>query len=141
MAKKIKGKVRMLLSGGAATPAPPAGSALGPHGVNIMDFCKKFNAETANRKGETVPVVVTIYVDRSFDFTIKTTPTSELIRKRLNISKGSSKPSIESAGKITSIDLEEIAKAKMPDLNAFELEQAKKVIAGTARSMGIEVVE
>lgn len=141
MAKQIKGKVKMTLSGGAATPAPPAGSALGPHGVNIMDFCKKFNADTAHRRGETVPVVVTIYTDKTFDYVIKTPPTSELIRKRLNISKGASKPSQEIAGKINATDLEEIAKIKMPDLNVLDMDQAKKVIAGTARSMGIEVVD
>lgn len=141
MAKQIKGKVRMLLPGGGATPAPPAGSALGPHGINIMNFCKQFNADTAGRKGETVPVVVTIYTDRSFDYIIKTPPTSELIRKKINIKKGSSKPSQEVAGTISSAELEDIVKIKMPDLNAFEMQQAKKVIAGTARSMGIKVVD
>jgi large subunit ribosomal protein L11 len=140
MAKEIKAKIRLQIPGGAATPAPPTGSALGPHGVNIMDFCKQFNAMTADRKGQTVPVIITVYVDKKFDFVVKTPPTSELIKKKMNIPKGSSKPSVESAGTISWKDVEDIAKIKMPDLNAVDLEQAKKSIAGTARSMGIAVV-
>lgn len=140
MAKEIKAKIRLQIPGGAATPAPPTGSALGPHGINIMDFCKQFNAVTADRKGQTVPVIITVYVDKKFDFVVKTPPTSELIKKKMNIPKGSSKPSIESAGTISWKDVEDIAKIKMPDLNAIDLEQAKKSIAGTARSMGIAVV-
>ena len=140
MAKEIKAKVRLQIPGGAATPAPPTGSALGPHGINIMDFCKQFNAMTADRRGQTVPVIITIYVDKKFDFIIKTPPTSELIKKKMNIPKGSSKPSIESAGTISWKDVEDIAKIKMPDLNAADLEHAKKSIAGTARSMGIQVI-
>ncbi len=139
MAKEIKAKVKVLIAGGAATPAPPVGSALGPHGINIMDFCKKFNAETANKKGQTVPVIITIYKDKSFDFIIKTPPTSELIKKKINIAKGASKPSTEEAGKISWKDIEDIAKIKMPDLNSNDLEEAKKIVAGTARSMGIKV--
>lgn len=141
MAKELKAKVKLQLQGGAATPAPPAGSALGPHGVNIMDFCKQFNAQTASRKGETVPVEITIFKDRSFTFVLKTAPTSELILKKINVKKGSSKPHEQKVGKISWSDIEEIAKVKMPDLNAFDMDQAKKIVAGTARSMGIDVFE
>lgn len=139
MAKAIKTKVKLQIPAGAATPAPPVGTALGPHGINMMGFCKDFNARSASRKGETVPVEVTIYVDRTFDFVLKTSPTSEMIRKKLNIVKGSSKPNTEKVGKISWADIEEIAKVKLPDLNALDLEQAKKIVAGTARSMGVEV--
>ena len=142
MAKQIKAKIKMQLPAGGATPAPPVGSALGPHGVNMMDFCKKFNAKTADKKGQTVPVIVTVYSDRSFDFVTKTPPTSELIKKKINLSKGSSKPSVvDSVGKISWKDIEEIAAIKMPDLNAINIDQAKKIVAGSARSMGIEVVD
>ncbi|MBN1549098.1 50S ribosomal protein L11 [Candidatus Babeliales bacterium] len=140
MAKEIKATVKMLIPGGAATPAPPVGSSLGQHQANIMDFCKKFNAQTASRKGETVPVIVTIYKDRSFDFVLKTPPASELIKKKINIAKGSARPHEEIVGQITWADIEEIAKAKMVDLNAHDLEQAKKIVAGSARSMGVKVV-
>ena len=140
MAKEIKAKVRLQIPGGAATPAPPVGAALGQQGVNIMDFYKQFNAKTADKKGQTVPVVITVYTDKKFDFVIKTSPTSELIKKKINIEKGSSKPKTEKAGTISMKDIEEIAKIKMPDLNALDLEQAKKIVAGSARSMGIEVV-
>jgi large subunit ribosomal protein L11 len=141
MAKEIKAKVKLQIQGGSATPAPPVGSSLGQHGVNIMDFCKQFNAKTADRKGQTVPVEITIYVDRSFDFLVKTPPVSELIRKKANVSKGSSRPHDQKVGKITWKDVEEIARIKLPDLNAFDVEQAKKTVAGSARSMGIEVVD
>lgn len=141
MAKIIKAKVKMQLPAGGATPAPPVGQVLGPHGVNMMEFCKQFNAQTSAKKGQTVPVVVTVYADRSFDFITKTPPTSELIKKKINIPKGSSKPSVDSVGRISWKDVEEIAAIKMPDLNALDIEQAKKVVAGTARSMGIEVVD
>ena len=141
MAKLIKAKVKMQLPASGATPAPPVGQVLGPHGINMMEFCKQFNAQTANRKGQTVPVIVTVYADRSFDFITKTPPTSELIKKKINIPKGSSKPKVDNIGKISWKDVEEIAAIKMPDLNAFDIEQAKKVVAGTARSMGIEVVD
>lgn len=141
MAKEVKAKVKMLIQGGSATPAPPVGSSLGQHGIQIMEFCKQFNAKTTNRKGETVPVVVTIYKDRTFDFVVKTPPTSELIRKKINIAKGSSRPNVEKVGKISWSDIEEIAKVKMSDLNAFDFDQAKRIIAGTARSMGIDVIE
>ena len=140
MAKAIKAQVKLQIPGGAATPAPPVGNNLGQHQVNLMDFCKKFNAETADKKGQTVPVVVTIYVDKTFTFVIKTPPTAELIRKAIKISKGSSKPNTEKVGRISWADIEEIAKIKMPDLNVVDIEQAKKVIAGSARSMGVDVV-
>jgi len=139
MAKEIKAKVKMLLAAGAATPAPPVGSMLGQQGVNIMDFCKQFNAQTVSRKGENVPVVVTVYVDRSFDFLCKTPPTSELIRKKLTITKGSSKPNEQKVGVLSASDLEEIARIKQPDLNVNDIDAAKKVVAGTARSMGVDI--
>jgi large subunit ribosomal protein L11 len=140
MAKEIKANIKVLIQGGAATPAPPVGSALGPHGVNIMEFCKQFNAKTANKKGETVPVIITVYKDKTFDFIIKTPPTSELIKKKINLAKGSSKPNTNKVGDITWNAIEEIAKIKMPDLNASTIEEAKKIVAGTARSMGINVI-
>ena len=141
MAKTVKTKIKLQIPGGGATPAPPVGSALGQHGVNIMDFCKQFNAKTSNRKGETVPVIITVYVDRTFDFIVKTPPTSELIRKKINLSKGSSNPKADKVGKISWKDVEEIAKVKLPDLNVNDIEAAKKVVAGSARSMGVDVVE
>lgn len=141
MAKEIKANIKVLLKGGSANPAPPVGSALGPHGVNIMEFCKQFNAKTANRKGETVPVVITVYKDKSFDFILKTPPTSELIKGKINLAKGSAKPNTNKVGKISWNAIEEIAKTKMPDLNASTIEEAKKIIAGTARSMGIDIID
>lgn len=141
MAKEIKAKVKLQIAGGAATPAPPVGSSLGQHGANIMEFCKQFNARTSDKKGQTIPVEITIYVDRSFEFVVKTPPVSELIRKRANISKGSSRPQDQKVGKISWKDIEEIAKIKLPDLNAFTIEKAKSMIAGSARSMGIDVVD
>lgn len=141
MAKQIKVKIKLQIPGGGATPAPPVGSTLGQHGVPIMDFCKQFNAQTAGKKGETVPVVITVYTDRSFTFIIKTPPVSELIKKRAGIAKGSSRPHEDKVGKLTSADVEEIAKIKLPDLNAFTIDQAKKIVAGSARSMGVEVVD
>ncbi len=141
MAKKIKATLKLQISAGGATPAPPVGNNLGQHGVAIMDFCKKFNAATAKRKGETVPVFITVYTDRSFDFITKTPLTSELLRKKANIKKGSSNPSKETAGTVTSRDVEEIAKIKMADLNALDLEAAKKIVAGSARSMGLTVAD
>jgi large subunit ribosomal protein L11 len=141
MAKEIKAKLRMQIPGGAATPAPPVGSTLGQHGVNLMDFCKKFNGQTADRKGQTVPVIVTVYIDKTFDFIIKTPPTGELIKKKINLAKGSSRSHDQKVGKITWSEVEDIARIKMPDLNAYTLEQAKKMVAGSARSMGVVVVE
>lgn len=140
MAKEIKARIKLQIPGGAATPAPPVGSSLGQQQVNIMEFCKQFNAKTANRKGETVPVDIVVYKDKTFIFTVKTAPATELIKKRAGVAKGSSKPHTDKVGKISWKDVEEIAKIKLPDLNAVDLEQAKKVIAGSARSMGIEVV-
>ena len=141
MAKEIKAKIKLQIPGGGATPAPPVGSALGQQGVNIMEFCKQFNAKTAQRKGETVPVVIEVYKDRTFSFITKTAPTSELIRKKINISKGSPNSKETIVGKIVKKDLEDIAKIKMPDLNANDLGQAIKIVAGTARSMGVEIAD
>lgn len=141
MAKEIKAKIKLQIPGGGATPAPPVGSSLGQQGVNIMDFCKQFNAKTAKRKGETVPVEIVVYADRSFTFVLKTPPATELIKKKINISKGSSNPKDSKVGQISWKDIEEIAKIKMPDLNAHTVDQAKKIIAGSARSMGVDVVE
>jgi len=141
MAKTVKTKIKLQIPGGGANPAPPVGSALGQHGVNIMDFCKQFNAKTADKKGQTVPVVITVYVDRSFDFILKTPPASELIRKKANISKGSSRPNVDKVGRISWKDVEEIAKIKLPDLNTSDIEEAKRVIAGSARSMGLDVID
>ncbi len=139
MAKEIKVVLKLQIQGGSATPAPPVGSALGPHGVKAVDFCKQFNERTANKKGETVPVVVTIYKDRTFDFVTKTAPVSEYVRKAIGIAKGSSTPGKTVAGKISWAQIEKIAESKMVDLNAFTAEAAKKVIAGSVRSMGIKV--
>jgi len=141
MAKEIKAKIKLQISGGGATPAPPVGSALGQQGVNIMDFCKQFNAKTSNRKGETVPVEILVYVDRTFTFITKTPPASELIKKKINVKKGSANPKDSKVGKISWKDIEEIAKVKMVDLNAHDIEQAKKIIAGSARSMGVDVID
>lgn len=139
MAKEIRAKIRLQIPGGAATPAPPVGAALGQQGVNIMEFCKQFNAKTADRRGQTVPVVITVYTDKKFDFVLKTPPTSELIKKSAKISKGSARPNTQKVGTISSKDVEEIAKIKMVDLNALTIDQAKKIVIGSARSMGIEV--
>ncbi|MGB8468280.1 MAG: 50S ribosomal protein L11 [Candidatus Babeliales bacterium] len=141
MSKPIKTQVKLQLPAGGATPAPPVGSALGPHGVNMMEFCKQFNAQTADKKGQTIPVIVTVYKDRTFDFITKTPPASELIKKRINLAKGSSKPRTDMVGKIGWKDVEDIARIKLQDLNAADLDQAKKIIAGTARSMGVEVID
>ncbi len=138
---EIKIKVKIQLTAGSATPAPPVGTALGPHGVNLMEFCKQFNARTAAKKGEITPVVVTVYKNRTFDFILKTPPTSELIRKKVNVKKGSARPNVTKVGKLTMKDVEDIANLKLPDLNAFDLSAAKKIVMGTARSMGVEIVE
>lgn len=140
MSKEIRAKIKLQIPGGSATPAPPVGSALGQHQVNLMEFCKQFNAKTADKKGQTVPVIVTVYTDKKFIFEIKTPPTSELIRKKINLTKGSSRPNTEKVGKMSWNDVADIAKIKLQDLNAFDLEQAKKIVAGTARSMGVDVV-
>jgi large subunit ribosomal protein L11 len=137
--KKIAAIVKIQIPAGAATPAPPVGTALGPHGVAIMDFCKAYNAATEAQKGTIVPVEITIFEDRSFTFVTKTPPTAVLIREAVGIEKGSQTPGKAVAATISASQLEEIAKVKMPDLNANDLEAAKLQVAGTARSMGIEV--
>jgi len=139
MAKKVTGFIKLHIPAGKATPAPPVGPALGQHGVNIMDFCKAFNARTAKEEGMIIPVVITVYQDRSYTFITKTPPASILLKKAAGLAKGSGAPNKDKVGKITQKQLEDIAKQKMPDLNCFDLEQAKLIVAGTARSMGIEV--
>lgn len=140
MAKKITGYIKLQITGGQATPAPPVGPALGQAGVNIMDFVKAFNARTANMMGTVVPVVITVYSDRSYTFITKTPPAPILLLKAAGVSKGSPKPNRDKVGKVTKTQVEEIAKTKMPDLNAASVEAAIRMIEGTARSMGIEVV-
>jgi len=137
--KKIKAVVKLALDAGKATPAPPVGPALGQHGVPIMDFCKEFNARTTKMEGNIIPVVLTVYEDRSFTFITKTPVSTHLIKKALNLSKGSAVPNREKVGKLTKSQIEEIAKEKMQDLNTNNLDEAVKVIEGTARSMGVEV--
>ncbi|GAB4544079.1 MAG: 50S ribosomal protein L11 [Thermodesulfovibrionia bacterium] len=142
MAKKeVMAEVKLQIPAGKANPAPPVGPALGPHGINIMDFCKAFNAQTQTLGDTIVPTVITIYKDRSFTFILKTPPASELIKKAAGIIKGSSVPNKEKVGKITMAQVHEIAKTKMPDLNANDIKKAEKIIMGTARSMGVEVIE
>jgi len=141
MTKEIKERIKMQVPGGAATPAPPVGSTLGQKQVNIMEFCKRFNDLTKDRKGETVPVVITVYKDKSFDITIKSAPVTDLIRKKARITKGSATPHSAFVGQITKADVEEIAKIKLPDLNAIDLEAAKRCVEGSARSMGVKVVD
>jgi large subunit ribosomal protein L11 len=141
MAKIVKAKIKLQIQGGSATPAPPVGSSLGQHQVNIMEFCKAFNAQTAGRKGEPVPVEITVYTDRTFEFRVKTAPTTYLIKKQINLTKGSARPHEQKVGKISWKDIEEIAKIKMPDLTAIDMDQAKKIVAGSARSIGIDVVD
>lgn len=140
MAKEIKVKIKLQITGGSATPAPPVGSSLGQQGVNIMEFCKQFNAQTADRKGEVVPVLITVYTDKSFTFVLKTPPVTDLIKKRLKIQKGSSRPHEQVVGTLSAADVEEIARIKLPDLNAHGLEEAKKIVIGSARSMGVTVL-
>jgi large subunit ribosomal protein L11 len=143
MAKKVTGYIKLQLPAGEATPAPPVGPALGQHGVNIMEFVKQFNAKsvTAVEKGTILPVVITVFGDRSFSFILKTPPAAVLIKKKLGLDKGSPVPNKQKVGKITQAQLAEIAKVKMPDLNAGSLEAAVRSIAGSARSMGVEVVD
>jgi large subunit ribosomal protein L11 len=140
MAKKITGQIKLQITGGQATPAPPVGPALGQAGVNIMDFVKQFNARTQNMMGTVVPVVITVFSDKSYTFITKTPPAPVLLLKAAGVPKGSGVPNREKKGKVTKAQVEEIAKAKMPDLNAGSVEAAVKMIEGTARSMGIEVV-
>jgi large subunit ribosomal protein L11 len=137
--KRVAAIVKIQLPAGAATPAPPVGTALGPHGVQTMEFCKQYNAATENQRGNVIPVEITIYEDRSFTFVLKTPPTPVLLRQAAGLDKGSQTPGKGAVGSITQAQLEDIAKTKMPDLNANDLDAAKKQVAGTARSMGITV--
>ncbi|WBW97982.1 50S ribosomal protein L11 [Oceanirhabdus sp. W0125-5] len=141
MAKKITGYIKLQLPAGKATPAPPVGPALGQHGVNIMAFTKEFNAKTADQAGMIIPVVITVYQDRSFTFITKTPPAPVLIKKAIGLESGSGEPNRNKVGKITKAQIKEIAEIKMPDLNAATIETAMSMIEGTARSMGVEVVE
>ena len=141
MAKKVTAVVKLQLPAGKATPGPPVGSSLGPHDINIPGFTKEFNAKTQGQEGLIIPVVITIYQDRSFTFVLKTPPAPVLIKKACNINSGSARPQADKVAKITKAQVEEIAKTKMPDLNAASLEAACSMIAGTARSMGVVVVD
>jgi large subunit ribosomal protein L11 len=141
MAKKVVGLIKLQLPAGKATPAPPVGPALGQHGVNIMAFCKEYNAKTASQAGLTIPVVITVYQDRSFSFILKTPPAAVLIKKAVGIESGSGVPNRTKVAKITKEQLKQIAETKMPDLNAGSIETAMSMVAGTARSMGVEVVD
>src|SRR3989441_11158066 len=140
MAKTVKAVVKLQIPAGKATPAPPVGTALGPHGVNIMDFCKNFNARTAKDEGLIIPAVVTVYADRTYTFITKTPPASVLLKKVANLAKGSAEPNRNKVGTVTAKQVEDIAKTKLPDLNCDSLESAIKTVRGTARSMGIDVV-
>ena len=137
--KKIAALVKVQLNAGAATPAPPVGTALGPHGVNIMEFCKAYNAATEAQRGQVIPVEITIYEDRSFSFITKTPPAAELIKKAAGLSKGSSTPHKDKVGRLTRDQVREIAETKLPDLNANDVDQAAKIVEGTARSMGVTI--
>jgi large subunit ribosomal protein L11 len=139
MAKKVQAMVKLQITAGKANPSPPVGPALGQHGVNIMEFCKGFNAQTGNQEGLILPVVVTIYQDRSFTFVVKTPPAAVLLKRAAGIAKASAIPHKDKIGKVTRAQVREIAQTKLPDLNATTLEAAEKIIAGTARSMGITV--
>ena len=141
MAKKVQAVVKLQIAAGKATPAPPVGTALGPHGVNIMDFCKNFNARTAAQEGLIIPAVVTIYSDRSYSFITKTPPAAVLLKRAANIAKGSAEPNKTKVGTVTTKQVEEIARVKLPDLNCESLEAAVQTVAGTARSMGLDVVQ
>ena len=139
--RKVAAIVKIQIQAGAATPAPPVGTALGPHGINIMDFCKAYNAQTESQRGTVIPAEITIYEDRSFTFITKTPPTPVLLRQAAGVEKGSPTPRRETVAKVTKAQLREIAQTKMPDLNAIDEEGAMAQVAGTARSMGIEVVD
>ncbi len=141
MAKKVVAQIKLQITAGKANPAPPVGPALGQHGVNIMEFCKQFNAKTAKQGDITVPVVITVYADRSFTFITKTPPAADLLKKAAGIEKGSARPNRDKIGKVTQKQIEEIAKTKLPDLNAASLDAAARIISGTARSLGLEIVE
>lgn len=139
MAKKLKTKIKLQIPGGQANPAPPVGPALGQHGLNISEFCQKFNEATRDKMGDIIPVEISVYEDRSYDFILKTPPASELIKKAAKIKSGSGKPLTQKVGSITTAQLREMAETKMPDLNANDVEAAMKIIAGTARQMGVEI--
>ncbi len=139
--KKVLTEIKLQIPGGKANPAPPVGPALGQHGLNIMDFCKAFNDRTKDQQGTILPVVISVNEDRSFTFVIKTPPAAVLIKKTINLAKGSGVPHMDKVGKITQAQLEEIATLKMPDLNANDIKAAARIIGGTARSMGVDVVE
>lgn len=141
MAKKLVTQIKLQIPGGAANPAPPVGPALGQHGVNIQTFCKEFNDKTKDKQGEIVPVIINVYEDRSFSFIMKVAPASELIKKALNLKNGSGNPLKDKVGKLTKAQLKQIAEKKMPDLNANDINAAMKIIAGTARQMGVQVEE
>ena len=138
---KLLTQIKLQIPGGAANPAPPVGPALGQHGLNIQDFCTQFNAKTADKKGEIVPVVISVYDDRTFDFITKVAPASALIMKAIGLKKGSGNPLKDKVGKITRAQLKEVAEKKMPDLNANDIDAAMKIMEGTARQMGVTVVE
>ena len=140
MAKKVKTQIKLQIAAGKATPAPPVGPALGQHGLNIQDFVQKFNAATSKMAGDVVPVVITVYEDRTFTFVMKTPPASDLLKKAAGIEKGSGKPLQEKVGKVTQSQIREIAQKKMPDLNTENLDSAMRTIEGTARQMGLEVI-
>jgi large subunit ribosomal protein L11 len=141
MAKKIKAVVKIQIQGGKANPAPPVGTALGPHGINLMQFCKEYNAKTANQVGQVVPVEVTVFQDSSFTFILKTPPAADLLKQAAGVRSGSSEPNRNKVGSVTTAQLRDIAEIKMKDLNANDMEHAMKIIAGTARSMGIAIVD
>ena len=141
MAKKVKAIVKIQIQGGKANPAPPVGTALGPHGINLMQFCKEYNAKTSNQVGQVVPVEVTVYQDSSFSFVLKTPPATDLLKKAAGIRSGSSEPNREKVRTVTTKQLREIAEIKMKDLNAYDVDNAVRIIAGTARSMGITVTD
>lgn len=141
MAKKVVAQVKLQCPAGKATPSPPVGPALGQHGVNIMEFCKQFNARTASQEGMIIPVVITVYADRSFTFVEKSPPAAVLLKKAAKVEKGAGVPNRDKVGQVTWTQVREIAKLKLPDLNTNDLDQASRVVAGTARSMGIEIVE
>ena len=141
MAKEVVRKIKLQVAAGKATPAPPVGTVLGPAGINLQEFCTKYNDATRDKMGDILPVEISIYDDRSFDFVIKTPPAAFLLKKAANVTKGSVKGSKEPVGKITAAQLKEIAETKLPDLNAYTVDEATKIIAGTAKNMGIEIVE
>lgn len=141
MAKKVKAVVKIQIQGGKANPAPPVGTALGPHGINLMQFCKEYNAKTSGQVGQIIPVEVTVFQDGSFSFVLKTPPAADLLKKAANVKSGSSEPNHDKVGSVTQAQLREIAEIKMKDLNALDVEGAMKIIAGTARSMGLRVTD